>query len=258
MYSKKELLHGLNTKTFGKKLFVFESIDSTNTCAKTLAQAGTEEGTVVISDVQTNGRGRQGRPWISQEGTGVLFSVILRPLLPNEKAGFLAFFAAVSVARAVEAATGFDAECKWPNDVLLGGKKCCGLLLENSVQNDRIESSILGIGLNVNQRVFEGDLAGRATSLRIETGKEFDRIRLVRELLLELESAYKRIKEGQFDWVLDQWNSRCRMFGRPVSLLHANRTISGIAVALSADGGLVLETPRGRTTYYAGDVTMSA
>ncbi|MGB2866839.1 MAG: biotin--[acetyl-CoA-carboxylase] ligase [Bacteroidota bacterium] len=257
MYSKKELLQGLKTKTLGGKLFVFETIDSTNTCAKTLTQAGADEGAVVIADFQTNGRGRQGRPWVSLAGTGLLFSVILRPILPKEKAGFLAFFAAVSIARAVEAATKLTAECKWPNDVLLGGKKCCGLLLENSVQNDRVESSILGIGLNVNQQAFEGELAGRATSLRIETGKEFDRIRLFRELLMELDSTYWKIKEGQFDWVLEEWNSRCLMFGRPVSLSHANQTVSGIAVELSADGGLVLETSRGRATYYAGDVTMS-
>ncbi len=122
MLSKKEILKGLKTRVVGKKLFVFESIDSTNACAKTLAETGTPEGTVVVADHQTAGRGRLGRTWNSEPGRNLLFSVVLRPTLPKESSGFLTFYSAVFIARALERVTGRPVECKWPNDILINAK----------------------------------------------------------------------------------------------------------------------------------------
>ncbi len=257
MYSKEELQRGLKTRVIGKKIFAFDSIDSTNICVKTLAEAGAEEGAVVIAEHQTAGRGRLGRSWESTPGANLLFSVLLRPTVKKEQAGFLTFYAAVAVARAVEAVTGSTTECKWPNDVLLNGKKCCGILLENSLQGDTLHYSIIGIGLNVNQERFGDGLTEKATSLACELKQQFDRKQILQRILEELDSFYSDVKQSIFDRVLEEWNVRCTMFGRHVILARADREFSGTAVGLSPDGGLILQTPKGRITLYAGDVTLS-
>lgn len=256
MFSKDELTAGLKTRIIGKKLFVFDSIDSTNACAKTLAEAGTEEGSVVISEFQTQGRGRQGRPWKAEPESNLLFSTLLRPRLSKEQAGILTFFAAVSVANAVERLTGQPVECKWPNDLMLNGKKLCGILLENSVQKDSIAYSVIGIGLNVNQKSFDNDLASSATSLFKETGKRLDRKKIFQSALAEMDQFYEDIQKGKFESILKQWNSRCSMFGHPVSIRQGDTTISGNAVGLSPDGGLIVKTPEQTITLYAGDVSL--
>ncbi len=256
MLSKKQLQRGLKTSVVGKKLFVFESIDSTNACAKTLAETGTPEGTVVIADHQTSGRGRLGRSWVSQPGSNLLFSLVLRPGLARESAGLLTFFSAVFIARALEKATGQQVECKWPNDILINGKKCCGILLENSFSLNKLDFSVVGIGINVNQREFEGELADRATSLFREFGKEYDRTDLFQTLLQESDLLLARLKKGAVDEIMDEWNSRCRMFGKPVTVSQGESLVSGTAMRLSADGGLVVKTTAGQSTFYAGDVTV--
>ncbi|HEX9615756.1 MAG TPA: biotin--[acetyl-CoA-carboxylase] ligase, partial [Bacteroidota bacterium] len=163
MLSKETLLSSLSTSLFGRKLFVFESIDSTNTCARTLAEAGMEEGAVVLAEYQTSGRGRHGRTWNAEPGENLLFSVLLRPAIPRTSAGFLTFFAAVSVAQALEEVSESRIECKWPNDLLLNGKKVSGILLENTFEKDRVDYSVIGIGINVNQSSFPNHLIPTAT-----------------------------------------------------------------------------------------------
>jgi BirA family biotin operon repressor/biotin-[acetyl-CoA-carboxylase] ligase len=256
MISKESVLKGLKTKVVGKKLFVFESIDSTNACAKTLAETGTPEGTIVVSDYQSAGRGRLGRSWISEPGTNLLFSVVLRPILKKESAAILTFYSAVFIARALERISGHAIECKWPNDLLLNGKKCCGILLENSFLQDRFDFSVIGIGINVNQTSFPDDLGNRATSLLKELGHTFDRTRLLQELLREADVLLPSIKKGDVPTIMDEWNSRCLMFGKPVTITHGDNCVSGTALRLDAEGGLVINTPSGPSTFYAGDVTI--
>lgn len=257
MYSKEDLQRGLKTRVVGSRLFVFDSIDSTSVCARTLAEAGTGDGAVVFADHQTSGRGRLGRLWVSDPGTNLLFSVLLRPPLRRDQSAFLTFYAAASVAKALETVTGRSTECKWPNDVLLNGKKCCGILLENSFAQDRLDFSIIGIGLNVNQREFDDELSLRATSLVRELNVEFDRKQLLQRILEEMDQFYPEVKEGHFNRVMKFWNDRCSMFGKNVKISQSGKQISGTAVGLSADGGLVLKTTHGETTFYAGDVTVS-
>ncbi|HTP12924.1 MAG TPA: biotin--[acetyl-CoA-carboxylase] ligase [Bacteroidota bacterium] len=256
MLSKKQLLHGLKTKVVGKKLFVFESIDSTNACAKTLAETGTPEGTVVLADHQTFGRGRLGRTWVSEPGRNLLFSLVLRPPLPKESAGFLTFFSAVFIAQALEQITGHDVECKWPNDILINGKKCCGILLENSYSLNSLDYSVVGIGINVNQRAFDGDLDARATSLAREFGAEFDRAELFRALLEEADRLLALFRKRGMEEIMKEWNRRCNMFGKPVTVSHGETLVSGMALSLDADGGLIIQTAAGQSTFYAGDVTV--
>ncbi len=255
MFSKKKLQKKLGTRVIGRKLFVFDSIDSTNACARTLAEAGTEEGSIVIAEFQTSGRGRQGRTWQAEPNQNLLFSVLLRPQLQQESAGLMTFFAAVSVARAIEKAAGCRIECKWPNDLLLNGKKICGILLENSLEKGSMAYSVVGVGLNVNQKEFAGDLK-RATSLFRELGITLQRDDLFQELVRQMDDLYPHVRNNEFDKILSEWNARCNMFGKEVTVAQHNKNISGTAIALETDGGLRIETPSGPQTVYAGDVTV--
>jgi BirA family transcriptional regulator, biotin operon repressor / biotin---[acetyl-CoA-carboxylase] ligase len=257
MYSKEELQSGLNTRIFGKKIFTYDSIDSTNACAKTLASTGAEEGTVVIAEYQTAGRGRLGRTWQAESGSNLLFSTIIRPTLEINKIGLLPFFAAAGVALALETVTGACCECKWPNDVLLNGKKCCGILMESSFQHNVLDYAIIGIGVNVNQKLFSEDLKDRATSLSQECGREFDRRKIFQQIMKSLELLYSEIKIGNFEITLNEWKTRTTMFGKQVTLTQAGEHLHGRAITLSADGGLVLATPDGQRVCYAGDVTFT-
>jgi BirA family biotin operon repressor/biotin-[acetyl-CoA-carboxylase] ligase len=254
MYTKEELLSGLQTKTIGCRLFVFDEIDSTNTCAKTLASTGIEDGAVVIADHQTAGRGRLGRSWIAEPKSNLLFSIIVRPCITRAQTGLLPFFAAVSVASAIELTVGKKVECKWPNDLLLNGKKICGILLESAFSQESLDYAVVGIGLNVNQSNYGIELEHKATSLMNETGTLHDLRYIFQHILESLDTLYMDVKKGDFTKILENWNSRAHMFGQPVTLIQGNQNISGIASRITDDGGLIIETSSGLKTFYAGDV----
>jgi BirA family biotin operon repressor/biotin-[acetyl-CoA-carboxylase] ligase len=257
MYSKKEFQRGLTTQIFGRNLFIFDSIDSTNAYAKTLAERGAEEGTVVLADHQTAGRGRFGRKWEAEPGSNLLFSLIILPVFDPDKIGLLPFFAAAGIARAVEALTGKRCECKWPNDILLNGKKCCGILMESSFQKKRLDYVIMGIGLNVNQKIFSRDLEYKATSLNNECSTRFDVRDVFCQIMSSLESLYDDVKNGDFRTVLMEWNTRATIFGKRITLTQAAHVIEGNAIGLSTDGGLIIETGTTQNVFHAGDVTVS-
>jgi BirA family biotin operon repressor/biotin-[acetyl-CoA-carboxylase] ligase len=256
MYLKEEFQQGLTTKVFGRTLLVFETIESTNMYAKTLASKGAEEGTVVLADHQTSGRGRFGRTWLAEPGSSLLFSVIIRPTFNADKVGLLPFFAAAGIALAVETTTGMQCECKWPNDILFHDKKNCGILLESTFQHNKLDYAIIGIGLNVNQMNFSGDLVGTATSLRKECGRELDRRNVFRQIMSSLESLYKDVSRGNFDTVLTEWKARAALIGKRIKLTQTANIIEGVAIALADDGGLIVETGSGQRVFHAGDVTI--
>ena len=258
MYSKEELQDGLNTNIIGTKLFVFESIDSTNTCAKTLAETGMDDGAVVFADFQSEGKGRLGRSWLSEPGKNLLFSCIIRPPMSKEQSGMLTFFAAVAVARALESFTKLKVECKWPNDLLLLGKKCSGILLESSLGKEQLEYSVIGIGVNANQDDFQTDALSNATSLKQVMGRTVDRKELFQQILREIDTLYADLRLGHISRILLEWNNRSSMFGRDVTVVREGVTLNGKAVGLNTDGGLVLETKAGKEIVYAGDVTVIA
>lgn len=218
MLDKEEIVRGLNTRIMGRKTFVFETIDSTNACTKTLGDAGMEEGAVVLAEFQTTGRGRHGRPWLAQPGQNLLFSVLLRPAMPKDLSGLLTLYASVAVARAVESMTGCAVECKWPNDLLLNGKKFCGILLENVFQQGELGYSVIGIGVNVNQTQFPSELEPAATSLAREHKTSYDRGRLLQFILREMDSLYDDVRQGKPERVSKEWSTRCTMFGQRVSV----------------------------------------
>ncbi|MFH0989106.1 MAG: biotin--[acetyl-CoA-carboxylase] ligase [bacterium] len=257
MYSKEELQRGLSTRLIGRKLFVFDHIDSTNTCAKALGDAGTDEGAVVLTDFQTQGKGRLGRTWNAEPGSNLLFTVLLRPQLAEETSNLLTFFAAVAVAKAIEFVTKRTIECKWPNDLLLNGKKCCGILLESSFKKNKLDYSVIGIGLNVNQKVFTPELSLSATSLAQECEAEFDRKQLLHRILEQMDFLYDDVRVGQFDRVLSEWQERSSMIGKSVTVSGYNNSFTGTVMSISTNGGLIIKTARGLATVYAGDVQIN-
>jgi BirA family biotin operon repressor/biotin-[acetyl-CoA-carboxylase] ligase len=256
MLSKEDIQSGLTTSVFGRKLFLFETIDSTNACAKTLAETGIDEGAVISSDFQSSGRGRMGRSWLSAPGESLLASVIVRPPIERESSHYITFYGAVAIARALECVTGSPFECKWPNDVLVNKKKVCGILVENSFHHERLEFSIIGFGINITQRSFPSPLHETATSLSLALGRTFERTTILRHVLVELEGLYEDLRTWKFSRIAEEWNRRCTMFGRQITIAMPDRTVSGTALRLQADGGLLIHTQAGEMAVYAGDVTV--
>lgn len=250
------LKKGLHTKKFGQKIFSFETIDSTNNCARALAGCWAEEGTLVLAEQQTEGRGRLGRTWQASPNENLTFSLILRPELPAEALNLLPLYAAVAVAEAVEKVTGIAVECKWPNDLLVQNKKAAGILLEGSLKEDAVEYVVIGIGLNVNQMIFPSEIAGRATSLRLSSGREIDRAGLLRAILRSLEAHYLTIMKHGFHVILPLWLSRTRMINKNITVSQDGTTLSGIVTGLSPEGALILKTNGTEKTLYAGDVSI--
>ncbi|MEK9136852.1 MAG: biotin--[acetyl-CoA-carboxylase] ligase, partial [Bacteroidota bacterium] len=156
----------------------------------------------------------------------------------------------------IEAETGLNVDCKWPNDILYKGKKVAGILIEGSVKQNAVDYVVIGIGVNVNQVRFDGELSTKASSLRMEARKEIDRAVLFREILKGLESDYMSFQTSGFQSVVPQWLARSSMVNRTISISQQGNTISGVVKGLSADGGLVLQTNGAEKTVFAGDVTV--
>jgi BirA family biotin operon repressor/biotin-[acetyl-CoA-carboxylase] ligase len=256
MLNKSEIRHSLRTRLIGRKIFLFKSLDSTNDCARALAEAGSEEGGIVIAEEQTHGKGRLGRRWEAEPGSNLLFSILLRPDLPGDQAGMLTLAAAVAAARAVESFGPFRVETKWPNDLLIGGKKFTGILIETSLSQDRLAYAVVGIGINVNQRRFPENLSGQAISLALAAGKDLERAPLLAAVLTEFEAIYTDVRAGRREEMLSDWKRRCVMLGEEVELTTATGVHRGTAVDLAADGALLVDINGHRSVFYAGDVTL--
>ena len=249
----------------GRRLDVHEVIDSTNREAARLAARGAPEGTLVLADRQTAGRGRLGRSFFSPPGAGLYLSLLLRPPGPVERLHHHVFVAAVAVAESILARLpGLDLEIKWPNDVLLGGLKTSGINLPAQLNGGRAASAILGVGVNLNTRRedFPDELRGIATSLYIASGAEQDRLGFACDLLERLERGIDALRSGGFEPVLDCWRRYFRMEGARIRVggPGVNEEFEGTVEGVDADGALVLDVLRdGRTRrerVLAGDVTL--
>lgn len=249
----------LKTERFGKTLEYSPSCESTQIIAHQLAQQGVPDGTVVLTEEQTAGRGRMARKWDSAYGKGIWMSVILRPDVPLHRAPQFTLIAAVSVVRAMEEVTGLRPDIKWPNDILLNGKKCTGILTELQSDADGIKALIIGIGLNANQEQddFSDEVKGIATSLKMETGQEVSRQELVGAILYSLEQyTAMYINEG-FGVLKTMWEGYSTTIGKPVRARMAKETLEGIAEGITDDGVLQLRTPDGKLHgIYSADIEM--
>jgi BirA family biotin operon repressor/biotin-[acetyl-CoA-carboxylase] ligase len=247
------------TRVVGRDIQVFEQTTSTNDVIEMLARDGVKEGAVVFAEAQTKGRGRLGRKWMSPTHKGLWFSILLRPELRPQETTQLTVASATALRRALKTVTGLSAEIKWPNDLLIGGKKVVGILTEMSAEVDRVRHVILGIGVDVNQDAaeFPAELRKIATSLKIETGKEISRAELATEILRELDFDYARIGGGKFPAVADEWEAGCATIGKNVSVQMGARQIRGRAEALDDDGALLVRTEHGHLErIIGGDVTL--
>src|SRR6185503_11742770 len=241
-------------KVVGRDIRVFEQTNSTNDIIEKLARDGVRDGVVVFAESQTRGRGRLGRPWLSPPRRGLWFSVLLRPDLRPQGATQLTVAAAVALVRAIHEETGLSPEIKWPNDILVRGRKVAGVLTELAAELDHIKHVTLGIGVDVNLTAseFPPDLRNLATSLKLECGRHVNRIELAAAILRELDRAYAQIRAGQFEGLANEWQEHCSTLGRRVTIHIGTRALQGHAESLDHDGALLLRTDHGRLERIIG------
>lgn len=254
-----EIAAGLTAARIGQRIICFRETDSTNEVAFKLAEEGAEEGTVVIAEKQRRGKGRLGRRWESPAGVNLYCSVILRPPILPMQAAQLTFLSSVAVASAISETTALRPAIKWPNDVLINGRKVAGLLNEMSAETEKVNFVVLGIGVNINMQLtqFPDDLRHPATSLAQEAGKAINRIEFTRNLLKTLDELYGSYLDQGYAHIREEWLARCDICGRKVKVSFQEREITGVALGIDDYGALLLQLSDGRVEkVLAGDVTI--
>lgn len=239
----------------------YDSIDSTSTEAKRLLQQGYGHGVVVTAETQTAGKGRLGRAWDSAKGTGIWFSVVFEPKVELQQVSLYSFAAAVAVAEAVCNVTGLTAQVKWPNDVLVKGKKVCGILLELVAERNQPVRVIIGIGINANQKQdeFPQEVQAKAASLAMMTGREIDRRQMLDAVLERLAYYSDQLEQNGFAVIRDKWTELSCVSGKEVQIVqHGNTLLYGTAIGLADDGALLVKTEQGIQRIMAGDVSLRA
>jgi BirA family transcriptional regulator, biotin operon repressor / biotin---[acetyl-CoA-carboxylase] ligase len=254
-----EIKNGLKTEFIGHNIHWEYEVDSTNTLALQLAERGAPEGTVVISEHQKRGRGRMGRTWVSLPEIGIYLSVILRPNFVPTNASRITFMAAIAVVEAIEQALGLKAAIKWPNDVMLGGKKVSGILTELKAEMECIHYAIVGIGINANNNKFPKAFQDKVTSLALEMKAKVPRIKIVQALLQSLEHWYMMTLGANSEQTFERWRELSGTLGKRVSVNVGDAIWEGVANRLGPDGSLYLTLDSGvEKQILAGDVTMVA
>jgi BirA family biotin operon repressor/biotin-[acetyl-CoA-carboxylase] ligase len=250
-----EIKWKLKVKTIGSRIISYRKVDSTNDIAYALADKAMAEGTVVLAEEQAKGKGRHGRIWISPPKGGVYMSIILRPRMAPSEIPKITLLAAVAVSKAVRSLTALEALIKWPNDILVDGKKVCGILTEMKAQQDAIDFIIVGIGINVNTPVK--NLPKDASSLKELSANTLSRVELVKKVLEEFDTCYSMLKTQGFKNIINEWKQLSEMIGARVKVRLANRSIEGQVHTLDPDGSLVIRVEPGvLEKVSSGDVVM--
>ncbi|MBI5055698.1 MAG: biotin--[acetyl-CoA-carboxylase] ligase [Nitrospirae bacterium] len=260
MFTKEKIQLVYQGEIIGKEVIFLESTTSTNdTAIETGRQRENPEGIVVVADTQTHGKGRMGRTWISPPGVNLYFTVLLKPPFLPQNASILTLVAAVAVASAIRENTKLPAEIKWPNDIMINGKKAGGILLDMKSGKDKINLIAVGVGLNVNMSLneFPDEIRQSATSIKIETGSPVDRVELLAKILEELERCYKIILQGDKRALINEWIRLNCTIGQKVKVQDQYRIMTGVAENINENGELVLRLSDGGVeTLSAGDVTI--
>ncbi|MEI7024515.1 biotin--[acetyl-CoA-carboxylase] ligase [Paenibacillus sp. y28] len=255
--TEEKLFSGLKTKKFGHVLKLLDTVTSTQDIAKQIVREGAPEGTVVLAEVQTAGRGRMGRAWHSPAGHGVWMSLILRPPIPLPLTPQLTLLTAVALCRAIRTVSGVHAVIKWPNDILVEGRKVSGILLESTAEDERLSEVIVGMGVSVNLREedYPPELLLKATSLRIEAGRILNRIELIQEILHELEQLYQLYLTEGFAPIRLLWEALTSSLHRPIRVHTARGVVEGTADSIDELGALRVRQADGELkTIYSGDM----
>jgi BirA family biotin operon repressor/biotin-[acetyl-CoA-carboxylase] ligase len=247
----------LKGSLFGKRIYHFFKVDSTNRVAMDLGHSGEEEGAVVLAEEQTAGRGRAGHSWHSERASGIYVTALLRPKLSPVQAPLLTMMAGLAAHAAIQAHAGAAVDLKWPNDLLIEGKKVGGILTEMHAEPSQIKFVIVGIGLNVNQEKFPGELSGIATSLRAATGRVHSRLELLVRLLREFESGYNRFLAEGTSSVVERFAAISSYTnGKRVRVANGKDSFTGVTAGLAPEGLLLVKQDGGQVvTVIAGDVT---
>ncbi len=235
-----------------------EQIDSTNEAAKRGGQAGAPQGTVYQADTQSAGKGRRGRSWYSGAENNLYFTILLRPSLSPEKASMLTIVMAYAVTQAIRQYTGLEAMIKWPNDIVVNGKKVCGILSEMKLSGTTVQYCVIGVGINVEQRHFANDIADKATSLVIEGAAAWNREELLQKILGYFWKEYLSFeKEESLKSIREQYDALLINLGRQVRVLDPKGEYEGIAKGITETGELLVALADGRIEkIYAGEVSV--
>ncbi len=254
--SYSELKSRIRNNWAGGEIYYYEETGSTNIDAKRLGEEGAAHGTIVVADKQNAGRGRRGRAWQSPAGKDIYFTILLRPSFEPDKASGLTLVMALSVAQAVERKCNLKAGIKWPNDVVLNGKKICGILTEMNMETDYIQHVVIGVGINVNLDEMPEEISQTATSILREGGEKTARAELLQEVLARFEENYGMYeKELDLSYMREEYNSHLVNVGKQVKVLDPKGEFEGIARGINASGELLIETPDGKVAeVYAGEV----
>jgi len=250
---------GLQTQFIGQTIHSFRKVTSTNDMAKEIAMKGAKEGTVIVAEAQTRGRGRLGREWASPKG-GLWFSIILRPKVRPRDAPKLTLMISVAVAKTINKLFDLEAEIKWPNDVLVKGKKVCGILTETNTKGDSLNFAVVGVGINANFSLhdFPANLRDSSTTLKEELQKEIDCEAFLRSLLEQTERYYNTFMQGNFDAILAEWKLLSKFLGCYVEVTSFDEKVEGWAKDIDENGALIVRL-RDKTErkIVSGDVIIS-
>jgi BirA family biotin operon repressor/biotin-[acetyl-CoA-carboxylase] ligase len=243
---------GLNTKILGKEVIFYTETTSTNDIALDLAGKGADEGTLVVADSQTMGKGRGDRKWLAPAGTSILASLILRPLIELSQINKIVLITAISIVYAIRNVTHLPALVKWPNDVVINNKKAAGILAETKTEKNSVSFVVVGFGINVNvpKACFPEEIADIATSLSIESGCEISRIHLLQEILRQIESRYLKLDDDSF---LDEWKNLSATIGRQVQIEYPDSIKTGLALNIDENGALTIKLNTGETQRIMND-----
>lgn len=251
----KSLMH---TEWVAKEVLYFDTIDSTNTKAQELAEKGYQSGTLVVADKQESGKGRRGRSWVSPSGTGIFMTLMIKPDINPNNASMLTLVAALAVAKAITSVTGEEALIKWPNDIVVNGKKVCGILTEMNAQFDYINHIVVGIGINVHNESFPEEISQMASSLMIEAGgKRFHRAQIIAETMSYFEQYYDTfLKTQDLSALVREYDELLVNRNKSVRVLDPKEPFDGKAMGITSKGELIVDTWESRKLVSSGEVSV--
>lgn len=256
--TSEEVKSRLHTKWMGQNCLYLDCVDSTNNYAKRIAEEGAADGTLVMADEQTGGKGRRGRGWETPGGVNIAMTLLLRPRIQPEHASRLTLLMAMAVAQGIRSVTGLDAGIKWPNDVVVHGKKVCGILTEMSAEVDYINYVVIGTGINVNQESFPEEIRHIAGSLCVELGEKISRAELAASIMEALERIYEIfLRTEDLSELYKEYNEICVNRGHAIRVLEPKQEYNGTTDGINENGELVVQKENGETVcVYAGEVSV--
>lgn len=248
--TEEKIKAGLTTNYTAQNIILFDEVDSTNNAAK--READMPNGTLFISEIQTGGKGRLGRAWSSPRGEGIWMSVLLKPNMLPQDVAQITLIAGMAVAKGI----GCGAVIKWPNDVIIGTKKVCGILTEMSAEIERVNYVVCGIGINVNTPEFDSEIADKATSLYLETGTKHERSPIISNIMNEFERIYEKFRKEGIRGITDEYRTLCVTVGRDVKVIYPDHEFSGKAVGIDDSGRLIVKTADKSVAVNSGEVSV--